>query len=268
MSKPADAGRPHLTRVRGPRSRQQSMNECATVDNVRGVIFDLFGTLTDGRVEAERAALYSDLARVLNVPPEPFLRLMRETFHDRSVGAFGDVRQTLARLAAMLGAEADEKRLDAAVELRLAIERRLATPRGETLGVLRALSEQGLAICVISDCGPETPSIWSSLPFAGLVAEPVFSCDVRVRKPHPSLYELAARRIGLSPCDCLYVGDGGSRELTGALAVGMRAVRLVPAGEDWGPEVRFDPDDDFSGAFVQSLSALLDLWAQSHGPSA
>lgn len=244
------------------------MTECATVDNVRGVIFDLFGTLTDGRVEAERAALYADLARVLNVPREPFLRLMRETFHDRSVGAFGDVRQTLARLAAMLGVEVDGKTLDAAVELRLAIEQRLATPRSDTLDVLRALSEQGLVICVISDCGPETPSIWPSLPFAGLVAEPVFSCDVRVRKPHPSLYELAASRIGLSPRDCLYVGDGGSRELTGALAVGMRAVRLAAAGENWGADIRFDPDDDFAGALVQSLSALLDLWAQPHRPGA
>lgn len=242
------------------------MTESATVDNVRGVIFDLFGTLTDGRVEAERGALYGELARVLNVPREPFLRLMRETFHDRSVGAFGDVRQTLARLCAALGAEADEKTLDAAVALRLEIERRLATPREDCVSVLRALAERGLAICVISDCGPETPSIWPSLPFAGLVTQPVFSCDLRVRKPHPSLYELAASRIGLAPADCVYVGDGGSRELTGALAVGMRAVRLAVSGEDWGADIRYEPDDGFSGTFVPSLSALLDLCAPPHRP--
>ncbi|HEY0377442.1 MAG TPA: HAD family hydrolase [Pyrinomonadaceae bacterium] len=241
------------------------MSESATIDNVRGVIFDLFGTLTDGRAETERGALYGELARVLNVPRAPFLRLMRETFHDRSVGAFGDVRQTLARLAAILGAEADEKTLDAAVELRLSIERCLTKPREDSVSVLRALSERGLAICVISDCGPETPSIWPSLPFARLVTQPVFSCDLRARKPHPSLYEAAARRIGLAPGDCLYVGDGGSRELTGALAVGMRAVRLAVSGEDWGADVRYDPDDGFSGAFVPSLSALLDLWSPPAG---
>jgi putative hydrolase of the HAD superfamily len=244
------------------------MIECATVNNVRGVIFDLFGTLTDGRVEAERGALYGELARVLNVPQEPFLLLMRETFHERSVGAFGDVRQTLARLCAILGAEADEKTLDAAVELRLAIERRLATPREDSISVLRALSERGLAICIISDCGPETPSIWPSLPFAELVTQPVFSCDLRARKPHPSLYEVAARRIGLAPGDCMYVGDGGSRELTGALAAGMRAVRLAVSGEDWGADIRFEPDDGFSGTFVHSLSALLDLWSPPPRPDA
>ncbi|HWS52987.1 MAG TPA: HAD family hydrolase [Pyrinomonadaceae bacterium] len=242
------------------------MNERATVDNVRGVVFDLFGTLTDGSVEAERGALYAELAGVLEVPREPFVRLMRETFHDRSVGAFGGVRQTLARLAAALGREADERTLDAAVELRLEIERRLAKPREDSVSVLRALGERGLAVCVISDCGPETPSIWPSLPFAGLVTRPVFSCDLRVRKPHPSLYELAASRLGLAPRDCLYVGDGGSRELTGALAAGMRAVRLAVSGEDWGADIRYEPDDGFSGAFVPSLSALLELWATPHGP--
>jgi putative hydrolase of the HAD superfamily len=238
----------------------------ATLGNIRGVIFDLFGTLTDGRLEAEREPLYAELARVLNLPHQPFLRLMRETFHDRSVGAFGDVRQTMARLCALLGSEADEGRLDAAVELRLEIERRLATPRQDSVSVLRELSARGLAICLISDCGPETPLIWPSLPFAGLVTQPVFSCDIRSRKPHPSLYELAAKRIGLAPSDCLYVGDGGSREMTGAQAVGMHAVRLAVSGEEWGADIRFEPDDGFTGMSVPSLSALLELWTSPHSP--
>jgi putative hydrolase of the HAD superfamily len=235
------------------------MAETATVENVRGVIFDLFGTLTDGRVEHEREALYAQLALALNVPRAPFIRLMRETFHERSIGTFGDVRQTLTRLCDILGANIDEETLDAAVQLRLAVERRLATPRADSVHVLRMLNERGLAICVISDCGPETPAIWSSLPFAELVNHPVFSCDVRLRKPHPALYELAAKRIGLAPRECMYVGDGGSLELTGARAVGMHAVRLAVSGEDWGADIRYEPDEDFSGTSVHSLSALLDL---------
>lgn len=235
------------------------MAETATVEHVRGVIFDLFGTLTDGRVEHERADLYVQLAQALNVPAAPFLRLMRQTFHDRSMGMFGDVRQTLARLCAILDADLDDETLDAAVNLRLAVERRLATPRGDSVEVLRMLNERGFATCVISDCGPETPAIWPSLPFAELVSYPVFSCDVGLRKPHPALYELAARRIGLAPGECMYVGDGGSRELSGARAVGMYAVRLAVSGEDWGDDIRFEPDDEFCGTSVQSLSALLDL---------
>lgn len=226
---------------------------------IRGVVFDLFGTLTDGSIETERESLYGELASLLNVPQERFLRLMRETFDARALGRFGDVRQTLARLSASLGRNLDDKTLDAATELRLAIEQRLATPRVDALQVLRALTESGLAIGVISDCGPETPAIWNGLSFSRFVAEPVFSCDVQLRKPHAHLYELAARRLDLQPAECIYVGDGGSCELTGALAAGMQAIRLVVSGEDWGPTVRFDPDNEFSGVSIDSLPALLDL---------
>ena len=41
------------------------------------------------------------------------------------------------------------------------------------------------------------------------------------------MYLTACERLRVEPEECLYVGDGGSRELTGAAAVGMTAVRLV-----------------------------------------
>ena len=225
---------------------------------IRGVIFDLFGTLTDGRLEWERERLYLELAMILKVPGPSFARLMHETFHLRSTGAFGDVRQTLMRLCSLLGAQPDATDLDAAVELRLRIERRLAEPRADAVNTLQRLRERGLSISVISDCGPETAVVWPTLPFAHLVESPVFSCDVKQRKPHPSLYRLAATRIGVEPGQCLYVGDGGSRELTGARHAGMRAVRLAVPGEDWGSKLRFDPDSEWSGQDLSSLSELLD----------
>ncbi len=233
---------------------------------IRGVVFDLFGTLTDGSVEPERETLYCELASLLNVPQTPFLRLMRDTYDARSLGQLGDVRQTLTHLAGSFGRKLDDRTLDAATELRLAIELRLATPRVDAMEVLQALSDRGLAIGVISDCGPETRAIWTNLSFSQLVVQPVFSCEVQLRKPHVHLYELAAQRLGLQPAECLYVGDGGSRELTGALAAGMQAIRLTVPGEDWGAAVRFDPDDEFSGTSIHSLSALLDLWRASARP--
>ena len=155
--------------------------------DVRGIVFDLFGTLTDGGVERDRENLYGELARVLGVSREDFSSVMRQTFHERCVGSFGSARQTLARLCAMLGARVDDDTLDAAVRLRLEIERVLATPRGESVALLHTLRDAGFSICLISDCGCETPEIWGSLPFATLIDDPVFSCQVGLRKPHPAL---------------------------------------------------------------------------------
>lgn len=227
---------------------------------VQGVIFDLYGTLTDGRIETERAALYARLAGILQVPESPFLQLMRETFPERCAGAFPTVHETLSCLCSRLGATVDEKRLEAAVEFRLAMERRLATPRPDAMAVLTTLRARRMPFTILSDCGPESRSIWPDHPFSSLVPHPVFSCEACQRKPHPILYRTAAARIGIDPQHCMYVGDGGSFELTGALAAGMRAVQLAVPGEaSGGPELRFDPDHAFSGRRIESLSAVLEL---------
>lgn len=225
--------------------------------STRGVVFDLFGTLTDGSVEPTRNALYADCATALEVDPVAFRRWMRATFRARCRGELGDPRETMRRLAAQLGAPTDDRAVDAAVAVRMEAERRLALPRADALPVLRALRDRGLAIGVLSDCGPETPAIWPTLPYASLVDSVVFSCEWGCTKPAARLYRLAAARLGLSPGACLYVGDGGSRELSGARSAGMQAVRLRIAAESWGGELRFDPDEEFSGSVIDRLSALL-----------
>ena len=54
----------------------------------------------------------------------------------------------------------------------------------------------------------------------------------------------------------LHVGDGGSRELTGATRAGLTAVRL--AAPDLADHLVFDADVDWTGPTVTSLSALPD----------
>ena len=67
----------------------------------------------------------------------------------------------------------------------------------------------------------------------------------------------ACQELGVPPERCLYVGDGGSRELTGAIEAGMTAVRLN--APDLADHLVFDQDAAFTGPCVGSLSGLLDL---------
>jgi len=53
---------------------------------------------------------------------------------------------------------------------------------------------------------------------------------------------------------CVYVGDGGGGELTGAAALGMRAIRLNTGG---GPTDRYDDDAAFAGEEIAALGELL-----------
>jgi putative hydrolase of the HAD superfamily len=127
--------------------------------------------------------------------------------------------------------------------------------RPEAVPVLRALRARGLRTAVVSDCWYELPLLLPHLPVSDLLDARVFSIEVGECKPHPSMYLTACRRLGVAPDECLYVGDGGSRELTGARALGMRAIRL--AAPDLGEHLSFAPDRAFDGPSVTSLSALV-----------
>ena len=84
----------------------------------------------------------------------------------------------------------------------------------------------------------------------------VFSCAVGRRKPDPLLYRLACDGLGVPPGDCVYVGDGGSGELSGAAAFGMRAVLL--ADEGWAAGHRYD-SDDWHGEVIHRITEVPEL---------
>ena len=69
---------------------------------------------------------------------------------------------------------------------------------------------------------------------------------------------MAAEDLRVQTQDCLYVGDGGAFELSGAKSVGMNAVLLsVPGEEDpynLAPEARV-----WAGPRVTSLSEVVSL---------
>jgi putative hydrolase of the HAD superfamily len=93
-------------------------------------------------------------------------------------------------------------------------------------------------------CAPDTPPLWRSSAFAGLIDVEVFSAEVGLRKPEPEIYLKACELLGVDATRCFYVGDGAYGELSGATAVGMTAVlirdpadadveALRPEAEDW-----------------------------------
>jgi putative hydrolase of the HAD superfamily len=62
----------------------------------------------------------------------------------------------------------------------------------------------------------------TALGFEGLFDPLIVSEEVGVRKPHARAFELAIANWG----DVLFVGDDPVADIAGALAVGMRALRV------------------------------------------
>jgi len=184
--------------------------------------FDLFITLVDipGDMPHERG--------LLGVGPEDWRRVYEcaeiTSRHDR--GLVTDpvemVRELTAAFGVQLGA-AGEREFLCRREARF--HHGLTHVRPEILDTLRALRLRGCALCLVSNADAIDILHWADSPLAPLFDHVIFSCRVGMLKPEPGIYQLAAGRMGVSPRDCVFVGDGGSDELAGAKAVGMRTIQ-------------------------------------------
>ena len=174
----------------------------------------------------------SKMASALDVPTEGFKRLWIETLDRRMGGGFADLEANFMAICRELGGSPDASQVAEAVQVRIEFIRSAMTPRPDTNDTLTRLRESGYRIGLISDCGPGTAAVWDETSFAPLIDEAILSCSVGLTKPDPRIYRLACQRLGVSPNRCLYVGDGGSKELTGATEMGMRAVLIRAPYDD------------------------------------
>ncbi|HEY6537770.1 MAG TPA: HAD family hydrolase [Candidatus Dormibacteraeota bacterium] len=224
----------------------------------RGVVFDLFGTLVLGWGQDTAAGKAAEIAAILGAPLPAFRDLMAATYTLRANGQLGDSLETVRHLAEMVGHDPSPVAVERAAARRIAQFREvLSIPRPEVSSLLAVLRARGIGVGLISDCSAETPIIWPTLPWAAPIQAAVFSWSEGVRKPDPRLYLKVSALLGLTPGECLYVGDGGSQELSGAARVGMEVCQLLAPRADGQALLQYDPDPEWSGPVISSLSEIL-----------
>ncbi|GAA0543151.1 hypothetical protein GCM10010172_25810 [Paractinoplanes ferrugineus] len=220
----------------------------------RAVVFDFFGTLTRA---VQRGPQHAEIARSLGVDPEAVRGVLDRTFRARARGRYGNAEATLRWVIEQAGGRPRASQVRAGVPARINALRADTRLRSDAVSVLTALQRRGLATAVISDCTHELPAFLPSLPVAPLLDATIYSVRQGVCKPDPRIYLAACDELAVRPAECLYVGDGGSHELTGAAAVGMTPVRL--AAPDLARHLVFDSDTNFAGRTVRSLSEVIGL---------
>lgn len=221
------------------------------------VIFDFFGTLTPSTPEPVWRQITEATAAPLGISPAAWRRTLDDSFGERATGALGDLPATFRELARRNGVEPTEQALAQSCAVRLAAQRKLFALRPGALDVLGQVRARDLRVGVLSDCTIELAQYWAELPLAGLVDARVLSCEQGRRKPDPELFAAIAGQLGVAAPQCLYIGDGGGRELTGATRAGMHAVMLRAA--DWTANVAAGREDDWQGPAVPALTDVLAL---------
>jgi putative hydrolase of the HAD superfamily len=224
---------------------------------VTAVIFDFFGTLTPSTPKDVWDDHAARSAAPLGIPARTWRSALDTSFPERATGSLGDLTETFRTLARRSGADPDAEALAAACAARMSSQQELFVLRDDAIATLTCLRARGLRIGVLSDCTIELARAWPQLPLAGLVDARVLSCEEGRRKPDPELFRLIAHRLDAVPGNCIYIGDGGGGELTGASRSGMRALMLRAA--DWAANDAHTREDDWPGPSLPALGDVLSL---------
>ena len=221
----------------------------------KAVIFDLFGTLADNFSSSEYEDALSQMASTLSISSDDFRRMWFSTSRNRNKDTFQSCEARVEYICNELGAQPERGQISSVVQIRLNYIRHVMKPRPGAVEVLRHLKENGYKTGLISDCSHEIPVIWPEVPIASLIDTAVFSCSVGFRKPDPRIYKLAAESLRVPLEQCLYVGDGSSQELSGALRVGMHAVLFRLDADSTEPHLI--DREQWDGPTIHTLSEVL-----------
>ena len=128
-----------------------------------------------------------------------------------------------------------------------------------TLETIHELKARGYKLGIIANTVTETeiPDWMCRDGVADCFKTVILSSKVRLRKPDPAIYQLAARCIGSAPENCAYVGDNPVRDVEGAVNAGFGAMILF---EDAGTADREGKAPTVQPDYrIRSIPELLDL---------
>lgn len=195
-----------------------------------GVLLDLDGTLLD--TAPDLAGALNDLRRERDLTPLPLAALR----HTASMGGRG-------MIARGLGLTPDDTEYSDAYERFLMHYRsRLMDTVQPFPGIRAALGEIAAAGHVWGVVTNKISALANPLMTAMAFSPPpacVIGGDSAARaKPHPDPLLLACEQLGLTPADCIYVGDS-DRDIAAGRAAGMPTIGVL-----YG---YFDGDEDVAG---------------------
>ncbi len=191
---------------------------------IRAVIFDMYETLV---THYESPLYFSEqIAEDAGIPVEDFRSIWCPTEDARSTGKI-----TLDRALEIVLRENgrySKKLLDQIMKKRIRIKQELfRRMHPEIIPMLSRLKEKGVLIGLISNCfSEEAKVIRESILFSYFDAV-CLSYEQGVQKPDREIFDRCIELLSVSADECLYVGDGGSRELEAARELGMKAVQAV-----------------------------------------
>jgi FMN phosphatase YigB (HAD superfamily) len=133
-------------------------------------------------------------------------------------------------------------------------------PRDDVKKVVLELDQRGYILGIIANTITETeiPDWLEHDQLTSYFKAVVLSSKIRYRKPGPEIYWEAARRVGVEPAHCVYVGDNPIRDVVGTRKAGFRMAIILMDPEKLAKEP--PQGENLPDSIIHECSDLLDIF--------
>ncbi len=201
---------------------------------IKGVIFDLFHTLTGLESEWSDLPLTCD---VLGIDRRAWDEVITQRSRWRLSGEQRDPFLIIRDMARLVRADIADALVREAVAIRIQRFRHaLQRIPVENVDMLKRLRKARVRLGLVSNADAIEVATWAECPLAGLFDSEVISCEVGMVKPEPEIFRKCLDELSLRAAECMFVGDGGSNELVGAKEVGLTTVFVSGVIAELWPE--------------------------------
>ena len=191
---------------------------------IKAVIFDMYETLIT--LFNSRVYKGKQIAADMNIPEETFREIWDPSDDDRTLGniSFEEIIEKILRENNIY----DRELYDRIILNRYTCSSEVFNHKHpEIIPMLKALKDKGIKTGLITNCYLEEKDAIIKSDLYDLFDAICMSCDVKLKKPDIRIYELCAGKLNVKPEECLYVGDGGSNELSAARTAGMKPLQAT-----------------------------------------
>lgn len=200
---------------------------------VKAVIFDMFETLVS--LFEGRTYFGEHIAADVGADPAEFRKEWHSIEKDRSIGTY-TIEEGLEVVLKKLGIYTPEK-------VKLAAQGRIDSLTDTfnsipvaTFEMLDELKKRNLKIGLITNTFSDERDFIRESNLFPYFDVALISYEQGICKPDPEMFTRMTEQLGIDADECLYVGDGGSKELYAAREAGMHPVQCT-----WFHDMAYEP---------------------------
>ena len=200
---------------------------------IKAVVFDMFETLIT--LFEGRTYFGENIAADVGADPALFRKEWHAIENDRSIGKY-TIEEGLELVFKKLGVYSAENVKLAADKRKENLEDSFSGVPDESIALLQELKKRNIKVGLITNMFSDERDFVRRSEMMQYFDAALISYEQGICKPDLSLFEKMTQLLGVRPQECLYVGDGGSKELYAAREAGMHPVQCT-----WFHDRAFEP---------------------------